>query len=144
MKNRKQMWRKKCVLVLAMLVMAAGLTACGAQKLGDAFDEAAVKETAETIIGYINEDDIEGFCNVQMSEKMQEVTTVESMTEVFDQYIKDRGAFVEYKNNVVVGSTDDNGNECAVAVLVAKYENQTVNYTISFDADMNMIGFYLK
>ena len=103
-----------------------------------------MKAAAEALIGYINEDDLEGLCSVPMSELMKEAMTVEQMEAVLEQNLGNRGAFVEYKSNVAVGGKDSEGVDAAVAVVVAKYENKTVTYTISYDKEMNLIGFYLK
>lgn len=136
---------KKIVTLFAVIAMAMSLCACGgAQELSDAFDEAEVKTAAEELIGYVNEDDVEGFCSVPMSDAMKENMTVDNTKQIFDQYLGNKGAFIEYKSIVIVGATDKNIGECAVAVVSAKYENMTVQYTISYDTDMNVVGFYLK
>ena len=136
---------EKGLLVLTAAIFLPVLMACGnSQKLSDKFDEQEVKEAAETLIGYLSEEDFESFCAMPMSEKMKAATTPESMSAVVSQYLGNRGAFVEYKSNVAVGAKDENGEACAVAVVVTKYENQTVTYTMSFDQEMKLIGFYLK
>ena len=138
--------KKKIGLGFALLLTVITLAACGrSNKLSEKFDEAEVQAAAEKLVDYINADDVEGFCSVPMSEEMKETMTPEYTKSVFDQYIGNRGAFVEYKSNTVVGATrQGTGEECAAAVVVAKYENQKVTYTISYDVDMNLIGFYLK
>ncbi len=133
------------MILLAAGLMLIGLTACGvSQKLSEDFDETEVKAAAEALVGYINEDDLEGLCSVPMSDLMKEAMTVEQMEAVLEQNLGNRGAFVEYKSNVAVGGKDSEGVDAAVAVVVAKYENKTVTYTISYDKEMNLIGFYLK
>lgn len=138
--------KKKVMALICAVVMVVSLCACGgtAKELSDAFNEATVKAAAEELIGYINEDDVEGFCSVSMSDAMKENMTVENTRQIFDQYLGNKGAFVEYKSIVVVGATDKNIGDCAVAVVSAKYENMTVQYTISYDTDMNLVGFFLK
>lgn len=133
-------------LILCAGVLALGLTACGVQddKLAEGFDAEVVKATAQELVDYINEDDIEAFCAVPMGEEMRTATTVDGMKSVLDQYIGNRGAFEKYKSCVAVGAKDKEGNDYAAAVVVAKYENQTVTYTITYDIEMNLIGFYLK
>lgn len=129
-----------------MLLLAVSLAACGRSgKLSEKFDEETVKAAAEALVDCINADDVEGFCSVPMSDEMKTTMTPEYTQSVFEQYIGNRGAFVEYESNTVVGATRQGTNEdCAAAVVVAEYENQKVTYTISYDADMNLIGFYLK
>lgn len=136
--------KKKIVLLVSMVcVFAMMLVGCGTQ-LPEQFDEDAIKAQAETIVGYINDNDMEGFCQVPMSAGLKDALTVEYMQSIVDQYIGSRGDFVEYKSNVVVASKDSDGNECAVAVVIAKYTNQKVTYTISLNEQMELIGFYLK
>lgn len=133
------------MILAAAGLMVFGLTACGAsQKLSEDFDENEVKAAAESLIGYINEEDLEGLCSVPMSEPMKGAMTVEQIGAVLEQNIGNRGAFVEYKSNVAIGAKDPDGADAAVAVVVAKYENRTVTYTISYDKEMNLIGFYFK
>lgn len=129
-----------------MLLFAVSLLACGRSgKLSDKFDEETVQAAAEELVDYINADDVEGFCSVPMSDEMKATMTPEYTQSVFDQYIGNRGDFVEYQKNTVIGATrQGTGEDCATAVVIAKYENQKVTYTISYDADMNLIGFYLK
>lgn len=135
----------KGLLFLAAVIFLPVLMACGsAQKLSEDFDEQEVKAAAETLIGYLSEEDMESFCAVPMSERMKEATTPESMSTVVSQYIGNRGKFVEYKSTVAVGGTDETGEACAVVVSVVKYENQTVTYTISYDKQMRLIGFFFK
>lgn len=137
--------KKKMMVLLGALVMAVSLCACGGTKeLSDAFDEATVKSAAEELIGYVNDDDVEAFCSVPMSDAMKENMTVENTKQIFDQYLGKKGAFVEYKSIVVVGATDKTIGECAVVVVSAKYENMTVQYTISYDTEMKLVGFFLK
>lgn len=136
-----------CILLFACFLIAT-LTACNFgirdDKLAEGFDAEEVKAKAQKLIGYINDDNLEDFCAVPMSDEMKKATTVDSMKLVFDQYIGKRGEFVKYKSCVAVGAKDPEGNDYAAAVVVAKYENQTVTYTISYDLDMNLVGFYLK
>ena len=137
--------KKKLLTLICTVVMVFCLSACGGtQELSEAFDEAYVKAAAEELIGYVNEGDVEGFCSVPMSADMQEAMTVESVQQIFDQYLGTKGAFVEYKSIVAVGATDKTIGECAVVVVAAEYENLTVQYTISYDTEMNLVGFFLK
>ena len=138
--------KKKLMLLISTMMIAIGLCACGggARALSENFDEATVKAEAEELIGYVNEDDAEGFCSVAMSDAMAENMTVESTQQIFDQYLSNKGDFVEYNSITIVGADDKTIGDCAIAVVSAKYENMTVQYTISYDTDMNLVGFFLK
>lgn len=138
--------KKKLTLLIGTMMVVIGLCACGSgvRELSENFDEATVKAAAEELIGYVNEGDVEGFCSVDMSDAMAENMTVESTQQIFDQYLGNKGAFVEYNSITIVGADDKTIGDCAVVVVSAKYENMNVQYTISYDAGMNLVGFFLK
>ena len=137
--------KKKLMTLICVVVMAVSLCACGGtHKLSEVFDESEVKNAAEELIGYVNDGDVEGFCSVPMSDAMKENMTVENTKQIFDQYLGNKGAFVEYNSIVVVGATDKTIGECAVVVASVKYESMSVQYTICYDKDMNLAGFFLK
>ena len=137
--------KKRVMLLICVMMAAIGLCACGGVKeLSENFDEAAVNAAVEELIGYVNEGDAEGFCSVPMSEAMAENMTVESTKQIFDEYLGNKGDFVEYNSITIVGADDKTIGDCAVAVVSVKYENMNVQYTISYDKDMNLVGFFLK
>lgn len=136
---------KRCIAILLMVTgMAFLLTGCGAGKLSDAFDKDTVKETAEQAIESINAGDYDSVC-AMLSDVLKDTLTVDDLKSGVDKTIGDAGAFVEFKNEVIFGQKDKStGEDAAVAVIVAKYENKKATYTISFDTDMKMIGIYMK
>ena len=137
--------KKKVMLLICTMMVAIGLCACGGVKeLSENFDEAAVKAAAEELVGYVNDGNAEGFCSVPMSDAMAENMTVESTQQIFDEYLGNKGAFIEYNSITVVGADDKTIGDCAVVIVSAKYENMNVQYTISYDKDMNLVGFFLK
>ena len=137
--------KKKVLLLICTMMAAMCLCACGGVKeLSENFDEATVKAAVEELVGYVNEGDAEGFCSVPMSEAMAENMTVESTQQIFDEYLGNKGAFIEYNSITVVGADDKTIGDCAVVIVSAKYENMNVQYTISYDKDMNLVGFFLK
>lgn len=138
--------KKKLMLLISAMVIAIGLCACGGgvRELSENFDDATVKAAVEELLAYVNENDAEGFCSVPMSDSMAENMTVESTQQIFDRYLGTKGALVEYNSITIVGADDKTIGDCAVAVVSAKYENLTVQYTISYDTDMNLVGFFLK
>lgn len=136
---------KKIFSILLTLVLIFTLFAgCSSPKLSDKFDEDNIKTTAENSIKLLNEGDYEKFCTDLPREDLKTSFTVDVMKNAIAQVMPNAGAFVEFSSESVVGQKDKDGNESAVAVIVAKYENQKVTYTISFDEEMKLIGFYLK
>lgn len=140
-KAAKRMGKTAMVLAAAVLL----LTGCqSGRKLSDKFDEAQVKAQAETLLGYLNEEKFEEFAGVSMIQDVKGSLTAENMSAIMEQVAAERGAFVEYKGISVIGQQDAQGQDNAVVVAVAKYENQTITYTVSYNENMEMNGFHLK
>ena len=75
---------------------------------------------------------------------MQETLTAEALAAAAGDMMAAAGEFQEYKSIAVVGQKDQSGTDCAVAVAVASFKNSKITYTVSFNADMEIIGFYMK
>ena len=127
------------------LVMAAAaflLTGCGT-KLSADFDEEKVKTAAQEAIGHLAAGEYEE-CVELMSEEMQAAVTAESLASNMETMAGQKGAFQEYKSSSVVGQKDKDGTDYAVAVVVAAFEKGNVTFTVSYDTDMQIIGFWMK
>lgn len=132
------------VIFLVITGMSFLFAGCGVSKLSDAFDEDTVKKAAEQAIEYINDNDFDSVC-AMFGDELKAGLTAEDLKSGTDKTIGDAGAFVEFKNEVIFGQKlKSTGEDIAVAVIVAKYENKKATYTISFDTDMKMIGIYIK
>lgn len=131
-------------ILLALSLVLVLFVGCSSPKLSDKFDENNIKTTAENAIKLLNEGNYEKFCTDLPREDLKAAFTVDVMKNAVAQVMPNAGAFVEFSSESIVGQKDKDGNESAVAVIVAKYENQKVTYTISFDEEMKLIGFYLK
>lgn len=140
-KKRKEKNMLLLLLLATVMMFAAG---CGSASLAETFDEDTVIAAAKEVTGYVSEDDYESVWGM-MREDLQEQLSADTLKESMDTYFAQRGAFKEYKNIAVVGQKiKDTEEDCAVAVVIAEYENQKVTYTVSFDTDMKVIGFYMK
>ncbi len=59
--------------------------------------------------------------------------------------LADAGELIAFRDQAVQGTTDpQTGASCAMVVLVVKYAAKQVVYTIVFDKDLSLIGFYLR
>ena len=135
---------KRVLPVLLALAAVLVLAACASSKLADSFDEEAVKTAAGEIVTEMNEGEYQAVvdkCTDELAEKM----TAKLLSDNVDSYFSGRGDFEKLLSTAVVGQkAKDTGADSAVAVVVAQYANQKVTYTISFDTDMKLIGFYMK
>ena len=134
---------KVLCIVLAVMLAALGLGGCSSTKLAEAFDEAAVKEAAQAAVDHLNAGEYEE-CVAMMSQEMQAALTAEALAAAAGDAMAKAGEFQEYKSIAVVGQKDSAGTDCAVAVAVASFKNSKITYTVSFNTDMEIIGFYMK
>lgn len=124
-------------------VMLAGCA--GSQKLSDKFNEEEVKEAAREVIEILNDQDVDTLVDEKWNSTMKSMAGKEMMTEQILPIIEELGAFEEFDKEAVTGSKDkDTEQEFAVAVVKVKYEKRKAQFTISFDEDMKVGGFYIK
>ncbi|MCI9142928.1 MAG: DUF3887 domain-containing protein [Lachnospiraceae bacterium] len=135
--------KKSICMAMVMILAAFWLTGCSSTKLADGFDEATVKETVQKAVDHLIAGEYEE-CMEMMSQEMQEALTEEALAAAAGDVMAAAGEFQEYKSIAVVGQKDQSGADCAVAVAVASFENNKITYTVSFNADMEIIGFYMK
>lgn len=138
---------KKRFSVLAVFLLCLGLlTGCqGSEKLSDDFDAAEVKERAKEIIELINAGDYDTLAESWWSAQMKAAIPAEKLKSDIGPIIDELGAFEAFDKEAVTGSTDkDTEQDFAVVIIKAKYENRSAQYTISFNKDMKVAGFYIK
>ena len=144
MKVRKT--RNFAGVVLLAVLLAGGLTACaGNQKLSDKFDEAEVKAEAEEVIEILNDGDVDTLVDEKWNAVMKSMVGKDVLTDEILPIMEELGPFEEFDKEAVTGSTDkDTEQEFAVAVIRVQYEKRKAQFTISFDEDMKVGGFFIK
>lgn len=139
-KTKRSIKRSLTAILAAMLLLA--LAGCGGTKLPDGFDETTVKETATKFLDYLTAGEYDSGMDM-MSAVMASALPKEDLTAIMEDLDRQAGAFKEYKSIAVVGQSAQ-GVEYATAVVVAAYEKRNVTYTVVFNIDMEIDGFYLK
>lgn len=136
---------KKAGIFTAIAVLAAVFTAgCGQAKLPEGFSEEEVKEEAQKSIALFNERDYAGLLELG-SEELKASITEEQFAEACDPYLDKCGEFEEITKTVFAGGHDKKaGIDYATAVMIGEYEDGKIQFTISFDEDMEMIQFFIK
>ena len=134
------------IFITGIIMAAVMLAGCaGSQKLSDKFDEAEVKEAAREVIEILNDKDVDTLVDEKWNSMMKSMAGKEMMTDQVLPIVEDLGAFEEFDKEAVTGSKDkDTEQEFAVAVVKVKYEKRKAQFTISFDEDMKVGGFYIK
>ena len=129
-----------------MLLLAFLLSGCAqTHKLSEKFDEAEVKVAAEEVIEALNNGEVDTLVEEDWNATMKSALDAESVKTQILPIIEELGEFEGFDQEAVTGGKDpDTEQEFAVAVVKAKYEKRKAQFTISFDEDMKVGGFYIK
>lgn len=132
---------KRFAALFAVIAMCFSLAACGT-KLAEGFEEGEVKEAATKFLDHLTAGEYDKGLDM-MSDTMQDALPQEDLAAIMEDVGRQAGAFLEYKSIAVVGQSSQ-GVEYATTVVVASYENRNVTYTVVFNTDMKIDGFFLK
>ena len=128
---------KKLIKILLIVICILLLGGCGAKKLSDNYSEDKLKAAAEAVINSLNNekyDEIEAM----ISEDLKKQLTADKIKEVWNS-LKRRGKY-ESISKIIFQEKKD----YVVVVTVAKYEKGNIQFTLSFNKDMKLVGIYLK
>lgn len=137
---------KKGILVriAGMLVVILTLTACGAQSLPDQFDEETVKAEAIKAVDYFNKRDYQSIIDMG-SDEFRELITAEDFASQSDPYLEKCGEFQEIAKTITAGNVDQETQQAfGGVVMVGKYKDGTIQFTIAFDEDMQLVQFIIR
>lgn len=131
-----------CFLLLGLFAIAG---CSGAKELSSDFDEAEVKKAAEEVINIVNEGDYTTFLEEKCGAKLKTVLGEKTLQEQIAPIIEELGTFESIDKSVVVGSVDkDTDEEYAMAIVVTKYSGGKAQFTLTFNKQMKLSGFYIK
>ena len=127
-------------------MLARMLAGCvGGQKLSEQFDEEEVKAAAEEVIEILNDGDVDTLVEEKWNSTMRGMADKDMMEKDVLPIVEELGAFEGFDKEAVTGNKDkDTEQEFAVAIIIGKYEKRKAQFTISFDEDMKVGGFYIK
>lgn len=139
------MKKKTLLLLVLILAMTSLITGCAKTKLAEGYDKEEIKQIAEEII---NEVQLEGAKKV-LEERMREDFVDNIDMDTMENTVKDLssgiGTFVTYSQETIIGRAyEETKEDFAVILVTATYEKGEVNYTITFDNELNIVGFYAK
>lgn len=144
--KRAKLW-KILGAVFAVLVLLAALIWWALPKskyLSDSrtFSEEQVQERAELILELFNQGDYETMQSY-MVRPLQEIST-EEILEQNKQYIgADWGEMITIGNSYRL-ELSQFGRKYAVVQMTVSYENTSAVFTMSFDKDLRLAGFYMQ
>ncbi len=131
-------------VVLAALAGAAYWAFPKTRDIGDSrvFSEASVEQEAEKVVESFSRGDYDTL-ESYYSEDMRETVTREMLEElkpmIGDDWGEYRGVGTAYMAEVL-----QRGKTFAIVQLNATYEKVSVTYTLTFNSEMELAGFYMK
>ena len=129
---------KKLIQVISIILGLMMFTGCGATKLSDAFSEEKLKTAVEMVVDNLNNEKYDEVIATG-SEDLKSKLTAEKLKEPWSKMKDKLGAFDSITKEVFVGKDDS-----AIVIVTTKYEKGNVQFTISYNEAMEMIGIYMK
>lgn len=131
-------------ILFIFLIFSIMLSACTSTQLADSYDQNAVIERGKEVVEIINSQDFEAV-NAELRDDLQSQLTAAQLQEAIEQKLVDAGAFVEFQSITTLGQkSKSTGEDYATVVLVGKYEKSTLVFTITMDANLDIVGLYTK
>lgn len=126
--------------IVLVFVLTAFLAVGCTSRLSDKFDEKQAEKIATlSCTGKISE------AYGLLSDLLKAQVTEEQITAGIEGTIEPLGEFEKINGTNVSSQKDkDTGTEYALAIVIAKFEEGKAQFTISFDTEMNCVGFYIK
>lgn len=106
------------------------------------FSQEQVRENAEHAIRLFEQRDYDGLREIS-SDEMKEMLKNEQLDQARDQVGSNWGSFQSF-GNAYFQEVVQQGKESAFIQVNVSYENTSVTYTLMFDDEMKLTGFYIK
>ena len=133
----------KKIMFAGMLALLF-LTGCSQNQLSDKFDEENIKEEAMKAIAFFNVRDYQSILDMGVDELKQSLTA-EQFAQASDPYLDKCGKFEEIEKTVTAGYENEQTGEHFVGVImIGKYADGKIQFTIAFDEDMKLVQFNIR
>ncbi len=150
-RGRRRKWGRRilCILgvALALLAVLAGAVYWMLPKMraiedSKYFDEAKVRSSTEEVIRLFSEGEYETL-EAQASREMREVLEDTPLSGIREFIGGDWGEMMSM-GNMYMAEIHERNRVYATAQVTVSYENVNVTYTISFNRQMELYGFYIR
>jgi len=131
-------------ILFIFLIISIMLSACTSTKLADIYDENSVIERAKEVVAIINLQDYDSV-NAELRDDLQDQLTSNQLQDAIGKKLVGAGDFIDYQSITTLGQkSKSTGEDYATVVLVGKYENSSLVFTITMDSNLEIVGIYLK
>ena len=145
---RREKTMKIWGIVLVVLVAVIGLVYWNMPKWGDisestVFNEQQVRTAAEKIITLYGNDEYEAVV-AYMTDDMKEVLNVPTLQVSKSQLVTADFGELQSFGQMDISEAKQGRKTFAMVQVSVSYTNTSVDYTLTFDAEMKLAGFYVK
>lgn len=122
------------------LVMLCGIMfiGCGASKLSSNYSEDKLKKASEEIIANLNDEKYDQIVE-KGNDKFKKALPGDKIKTAWEKLNKNIGKY-DSISKIVYQESDG----VAIVVANAKYEKGNVQFTLSYDKDMKLVGIFVK
>ena len=135
---------KRFAVWIGALLCAFLLCGCQQAKIPEGMTQEKLEQAAKAVLQQVHEKDYAGIWE-NSAEIFQKAVSAEELEAAVEGQIGTYGAFTEYVQQAFGGSHGKGVSGLyGTAVITAKYENGKAVYTLSFDSEYRLVGFYVK
>lgn len=129
---------KKLKLVLCMLILGVMMVGCSTSKLGEVYEEDKLKADGENVVAMLCEGDYESL-DEKMSENMKKEDAIKVIKDAWEPVYDKLGKFESVGKIAVVGN-----NDLATVVILGEFESGKCQFTMHYNEEMQIEGFFMK
>lgn len=136
--------KKSVKLGVFIILLMVLLTGCGNQTmpLAEVFQQEQIEQQTIQIVDWLNAGEYEQVYGT-FREDMKQALPVEELRSACTETYGDAGAFTQINSTVVSGQKIEE-EDYAVVMVKVQYEKQIVTFQVGYDADMQVVGLYMK
>ena len=124
--------------ILCLFVLVLGVVGCSNSVLSDDYDEATLKSSAQKVLEQLNAGEYQAITD-SVSLDLQNDLSADVIKQALIPLYEKLGTFDAISNYIISGK-----EEYAVVVVLAKYEKGTLQLTLSYNPQMELVGLYMK
>ena len=127
-----------------MVLLMVALAGCGSTTvpLADVFQQEQLEQQTMQIVDWLNEGEYEQVYET-FRDDMKEALPVDELKSACMETYGDAGSLVQVSSTVVNGQKIEE-EDYAVVMIKVQYEKQIVTFQVGYDADMKVVGLYMK
>ena len=132
--------KKTVSIILAVMILL--LAGCGNRSVPQWAEEETLFHAAKDVVLLMVEEEYETV-HTMLRPDQRDQFTADDVKDVVTAQLDGAGYYKQITDHIVTGQVID-GEEYAIVAVYCEFSDEDVLIRISFDADMNLVGFSLK